>query len=93
MEHEMHGGGGEEEFDLHALECLGKILDRRAARKSSMMRRGGEEEGDEPLSPWTTEETKPRKKRPPPARPPGMGKPGEHPMDRYARDGRRRRLH
>ena len=92
-ERESKDGGHEESFDLGVLDLLGKILDRRAARKASTTGRKGEE--DEPLSPWSSEDFEPPKGKAPPKRhpkPPAGKRDMEHPMDRYARDGRRRRL-
>lgn len=78
----------EGDFDLEALGVLRHILKSRAARRASLT--GGRKEtgDDEPLSPWEEEAEKPRAAAPrkPPAKP-------EHPMDNYARDGRRRRFH
>jgi hypothetical protein len=88
------GGDHENAFDLQALGVLGKILERRAARKASTTGRVGEE-GDEPLSPWSDEDWQPPKGKAPPKRhpkPPAGKRDMEHSMDRYARDGRRRRL-
>lgn len=83
MENENENADHEEEggFDLEALGVLRSILDSRAKRRAAL--RSSRKEGeDEPLNPWEEEEA--------PAKKPAAK--GEHPMDRYARDGRRKRL-
>lgn len=78
----------EGDFDLEALGVLRHILKSRAARRASLKGGRNETGEDAPVSPWE-EEGEPAKEKAP-RKPPGKT---EHPIDNYARDGRRRRLH
>lgn len=79
---EAAGGTDDESFDLAALDVLREILGTRRKRR-------GEIDTSEDLADPFDDEPPP--KPPVKKKPPEKKKP-EHPMDNYARDGRRRRL-